>query len=54
MQPPVLDRLFAALNSQDLAQVREQLAPDFVFEEVAGAGEPSIEALCEASNNPDP
>lgn len=39
------DRFFAALNAHDLQALRDSLAQDFVFEEVAGPGEPSIDAL---------
>lgn len=34
-----------ALNARDLNAVRSLLAPDFVFEEVVGGGEPSRRAL---------
>lgn len=40
-----IDRFLDALNSHDLGQLDEVLAPDFVFEEVAGAGEASRAAL---------
>jgi predicted ester cyclase len=38
-------RLLEALNTHDPQAVRAVLAPDFTFEEVAGAGAPSIDAF---------
>jgi steroid delta-isomerase-like uncharacterized protein len=38
-------RFFAALNTRDPDGMRQALAADFVFEEVAAAGEPSVDAL---------
>ena len=38
-------RFLDALNAHDAERVRLLLAADFVFEEVAGAGQPSIEAF---------
>ncbi|MBV9281796.1 MAG: ester cyclase [Chloroflexi bacterium] len=38
-------RLLDAINTHDLTRVRGVLASDFVYEEVAGPGELSVEAL---------
>jgi predicted ester cyclase len=38
-------RFVDAINSQNADRLRRVLAPDFVFEEAAGPGERSIEAL---------
>lgn len=38
-------RFLDALNSREPDRVRATLAPDFLFEEAAGPGKPSIEAL---------
>jgi hypothetical protein len=40
-----VDAFLDALNAHSLHGLREVLSADFVFEEVAGAGEPSIAAL---------
>jgi len=42
-----IDRFLEGINARDVERVRVALAPDFVFEEVAGAGSPSVEALVE-------
>lgn len=42
-----VSRYLDALNTRDAENIRGVLAPDFVFEEVAGPGEPSIQALLE-------
>jgi steroid delta-isomerase-like uncharacterized protein len=38
-------RFFDAINAHDTERVHSLLAPDFVFEEAAGAGERSVDAL---------
>jgi steroid delta-isomerase-like uncharacterized protein len=38
-------RFFEALNAHSPEKIREALALDFVYEEVAAEGEPSVEAL---------
>ena len=40
-------QFICGINSHDQHSVREILAPDFTFEEVAGPGEASVEALLE-------
>lgn len=42
-----IDDFFAALNQHDLEALRRLLAFDFVFEEVAGPGEPSVKSLAD-------
>lgn len=42
-----IDAFLEAINSHDVERVRATLAPDFVFEDVAGSGSPSAEALLE-------
>lgn len=41
----VVGRFFGALDAHDPEALRGLLSPDFVFEEVAGAGERSVDAL---------
>jgi steroid delta-isomerase-like uncharacterized protein len=47
MEQSASDRFIDSLNRQDPDGIRDALASDFVFEEVAGPGEPSIAALLE-------
>lgn len=42
-----IDAFLEAINARDVEQVRDSLAPDFVFEDVAGPGAPSADALVE-------
>lgn len=40
-----VSRFLEALNTHETNRIRDVLTPDFVFEEVAGEGEPSLKAF---------